>query len=462
MNRNVKSILRMAAALLIPLMLTGCEDILGIWDKPTPAVEEPMSSTDVNVTVTCAIAGSDVTFAAGDKLYVTGTGIKGVIEIQSGAGTANATFSGSLSYTDGGTPADDLELTATLVNAQQTVGAEVSVDAAGAVTVNYPTTAYCIDITEAKQKYSRLTGTTTYGAKSFSLSQQTSFLDFVITFADGTLTNTALSTVVSNSGSAICTGNVTSVTESTKVVAKFVLPLATGITLTSAKVQMDSKEPIAIADGTLTGNVVNVNGTIQFTLAALKTMINSGTDCSAYIGYQVNSDGIIAASDVSGTLIGYVAYISTTDVDTDVSGSRILVIANSDDAWGAWGSKGTSRGLTTDGPTGYSFTNTLQAYGNSADTGHPAAYNAWNHSAAIPTGGSTPAHWFLPTQNQLNSIITAVGGFSQMTKVGWYYDHHWTSTEYNDNHAIRIDNAGIFPDAYYKESVCLVRACFAY
>ena len=198
------------------------------------------------------------------------------------------------------------------------------------------------------------------------------------------------------------------------------------------------------------------------TLASLKSMINSGIDCSAYIGYQVNSDGVIAASGVSGTLIGYIGYISTTDVDTGVSGSRILVVASSDDAWGAWGSKGTSRGLTTDGPTGYSFTNTLQAYGNSPSTGHPAAYNAWNHSAAIPIGGATPAHWFLPTQNQLNSIITAVGGFSQMTKIGWCYDHHWTSTEYNEDHAVRIDNAGKFPDAYYKETDGLVRACFAY
>ena len=203
--------------------------------------------------------------------------------------------------------------------------------------------------------------------------------------------------------------------------------------------------------------------TVTFlTLASLKSMINSGIDCSAYIGYQVNSDGVIAASGVSGTLIGYIGYISTTDVDTGVSGSRILVVASSDDNWGEWGSKGISRGLTTDGPTGYSFTNTLQAYGNSPSTGHPAAYNAWNHSAAIPIGGATPAHWFLPTQNQLNSIITAVGGFSQMTKIGWYYDHHWTSTEYNADYAVRIDNAGKFPDAYYKESYCLVRACFAY
>lgn len=241
------------------LALTGC----GVADN---ALEEILngagtsSSEPSNEVVTCTITASDILFAAGDKLYVSGTGISGVLDIESGAGTASATFSGSLTYTGDGSPADDLALTATLVNAQQTVGTEVSVDADGIVTVNYPTTAYCANMTEAK-KYSYLTGTSTYGEKSFSLSQQTAFLDFVITFDDGTVNGTTLSAVVSNNGSAICTGNVTTITESTNVVAKFVLPLASGTTLSNANVKLGSKQAIAIDDGTLTGNVVNLNKT---------------------------------------------------------------------------------------------------------------------------------------------------------------------------------------------------------
>ncbi len=101
MKRNVKSILGIVFILFILQMMTGCDEILGEWDKPTPAVVEPTSSTSFNVTVSCAITGSDITFAAGDKLYITGTGIKGAIEIQSGAGTANATFSGSFHILEG-------------------------------------------------------------------------------------------------------------------------------------------------------------------------------------------------------------------------------------------------------------------------------------------------------------------------------------------------------------------------
>jgi len=126
-------------------------------------------------------------------------------------------------------------------------------------------------------------------------------------------------------------------------------------------------------------------------LSELKTAINGGTDCSSYIGWEVNSAGAIAESGISGTKIGYVAYVSTSDVDAGVSGSRILVIAAADAGTSiAWGSKGTSRGLTADDLNGYSKTNTLQDYGSEA---HPAAYAAWNYSATIPSGGATPAHW---------------------------------------------------------------------
>ena len=239
--------------------ITSCEELFGEWEKPVVVNEpsDPVSPT--NDEVACTITGSDILFATGDKLYVSGSNISGILELQAGAGTTSATFSGSLNYTGSGTPSDDLTLNATLVTAQQTVGTEISVDANGVVTVNYPTTSYCANVTEAGQKYSRLTGTTTYGAKSFSLSQQTAFLNFVITFDDGTDTDTSLSAVVSNSGSAISAGNVTTVTESGKVVAKFVLPLASGTTLTNAIVKMGNKQTIAIDDATLAGNVSNMN-----------------------------------------------------------------------------------------------------------------------------------------------------------------------------------------------------------
>lgn len=268
-----KNMLWAALSMTAALVMTACSsddnDIV-----ETPAAPQAQKTIPYTVTVsddatTRATVSDDPTdrklyFATGDKLYITGTGIQGVLDLKAGdAGKATgATFSGELTYTGGGTPAEDLELTATLVSAQQTEGTQVSVDDEGAVTVNYPTAAYCATISDAVQQYSRLTGTSTYGAKAFTLTQQTAFLNFVITFEDGTATGKTLPAKVSNGGSAVCTANVTTATESGKVVAKFVLPVAAGTTLSSATVTMGGKAAIAFgASQTLTGKVYNVKKT---------------------------------------------------------------------------------------------------------------------------------------------------------------------------------------------------------
>ncbi len=169
-------------------------------------------------------------------------------------------------------------------------------------------------------------------------------------------------------------------------------------------------------------------------LSELKTAINGGTDCSSYIGWKVNSAGAIAESGISGTKIGYVAYVSTSDVDADVSGSRILVIASADAAATTltWGSDGTARGVeaveNANDLNGYSNTNTLQGYGSEA---HPAAYAAWNYSATIPSGGASPAHWFMPTKKQWENMRDAKGGaYSAMATAYGIDGNYWTSNEY--------------------------------
>ena len=267
MKKN--SFLWAALSMTAALVMTACSNDDNANESPVQ--QSTVKTIPYSVTVnegatTRATVDSDnktLKFADGDKLYVTGTNIKGVLDIQTGTGTASATFSGDLTYSGSGTPASDLSLTATLVSAQQTDGSEVTINATtGAVTVNYPTTSYCGDAATAVQKYSNLTGTSTYGLKSFPLTQQTAFLNFVITFEDGTTTGTGLSAVVSNNSAAICTANVTTTTESEKVVAKFVLPVASGTTLSSANVKFGDKAAISFgASQTLDGKVYNVTKT---------------------------------------------------------------------------------------------------------------------------------------------------------------------------------------------------------
>ena len=267
---KTKNMLWAVLSMTAALVMTACSSDDNMVETPA-APQDEVKTIPYSVTVndgaatTRATVDSDnktLRFATGDKLYITGTNVKGVLEITSGVGeTTGATFSGDLTYTGEGSPASDLSLTATLVSAQQNVGIEVSVDAALAVTVNYPTTAYCDDVATAVQKYSRLTGTSTYGEKSFTLSQQTAFLNFVITFEDGTATGTELSAVVKNGETTLCTANRTTATESEKVVAKFVLPVASGTTLSGATVKMGDKAALTINDATLAGKVYNVKKT---------------------------------------------------------------------------------------------------------------------------------------------------------------------------------------------------------
>ena len=218
---------------------------------------------------------------------------------------------------------------------------------------------------------------------------------------------------------------------------------------------VDSSTPL------VKGKIYNITrSATATTLSELKTAIDAGKNCSCYTGWEVNSAGAIAASSVSGTKIGYVAYVSTSDVDAGVSGSRILVIASADAAANpTWGSKGTSRDLTADDLNGYSKTNTLQGYGSEA---HPAAYAAWKYSAAIPSGGATPAHWFMPTKKQWENMRDAKGGtYNAMAAAYGISGNYWTSTEASNNNAWRfVTNNNM--QSNVKSNNYNVRSIFAY
>ena len=397
MTMKTKNMLWAALSMTAALVMTACSNDDNVTETP----QAPSTSKTIPYTVTVnggattrATVDSDnktLKFADGDKLYVTGTNIKGVLDIQTGATTASATFSGDLTYSGEGSPADDLALTATLVSAQQTVGTQVSVDDAGAVTVNYPTTAYCTSVNDAVQKYSNLTGTSNYSSKSFTLTQQTAFLNFVITFNDGTTTGNELSAVVSNNSAVICTANVTTTTESEKVVAKFVLPVAKGTTLSSANVKFGDKAAISFgASQTLDGKVYNVKKT-----QATATPTLSLTSPS--VGQVIGSDGknYAAASVPSGvTKVAMIAY---------VSGSNGLAIALADEGKLNWATaKSTCEAKTP------AFTNGTWKLPSQAE---------WNQMFSANGG-------FEESYGGLNTAITTAGGTALLEKGTGY----WSST----------------------------------
>ena len=451
MKKN--SFLWAALSMTAALAMTACSN------DDNDMTEAPVApSTSKTIPYTVTVGGDEATtratvdgnnktlyFAEGDKLYITGENIKGVLDLQDGGAgeTSNVTFSGDLEYTGGGSPAADLALTATLVSAQQTVGTQVSVNAAGAVTVNYPTTAYCSSINDAVQKYSNLTGTSTYGARAFTLTQQTAFLNFVITFEDATTTGTELTAVVNNNSSDICSASVTTETVSGNVVAKFVLPVAAGTTLSSAKVTMGSKAAISFgASQELEGKVYNVTKTQA---APAYTMAANAT-----------------AGDV-GKLICTDGHIHTYNADAACTKSRVAMIAYVGSETGVAGyTHGLALALTDESSSGMSWNDAKTACTNK------------NISATVES-----ASWMLPSKDQWNKMIDACknvlgdnddsrdlrDGFTSVGGSNLESKDYWSSTEYEyDSNEAWMFNFGY--DCWYDypkgTAYPQVRACLAF
>ncbi|MBQ9656557.1 MAG: hypothetical protein IJV38_11150 [Prevotella sp.] len=268
----------MAAA----LMTTACSsDDDSTVVTPKPAADQTVKSIPYTVTVgqgtttRASVADDDVTlqFADGDKLYVEDNSgsVYGCLTLQSGdAGKATgATFSGDLNYT-GDEPADNLQLTATLVGINDEL-ANVSGDKVMGFE-NYPTT-ICATMAEAVQKYCKLTGSSTYGAKNFALSQETAFLKFSVTLEDGTTNGATVPVVIKNGSTTIGTGSVTATGENQfiDIKADFVLPVANGTTIAAGSTMCvanvgEDTESITYSSTakTLSGGVYTITKTKDF------------------------------------------------------------------------------------------------------------------------------------------------------------------------------------------------------
>ena len=273
---------------------------------------------------------------------------------------------------------------------------------------------------------------------------------------------------------------------------------------------VDSDGKVKITQGATSGSTATITATVTptdnftfenpsvtytltvssaaYTISQLKTDAGNGSG-SEHLGYEVWSNGDlihkdsgVTTTDGSATKVGYVAYLSSNDVDTGVSGSRILVLSAVDvgnkTSWGPELRCSSHTLSDNNSLCGYSNTSTMVNCANE----HLAAKAAWNYSAAIPSGGATPVHWFMPSFKQYKVMIAAFDpnvnnsdnkSFPNFMKnMDWEHDSYWTSTETGSvplAHALYASGSRdsgtddpIFIAGKNKSNSLRVRACFAY
>lgn len=263
-------------------------------------------------------------FTAGDKLYLEGENIHGVLTLKAGeeGKHSGASFEGDLTYAGSGTPDDDLALNAILVSTNDKLH---TITDNRVTATEYPTTAITSTLADAVEQYGNFTGASTYGARSFTVHQQSTFLNFIITLLDNTTAGTTLTIDVHNNGSTLRTGTVTTATVSDNVVAQFVATLPPNTVMNDAYVKLGDKAANAFG-GTMTmaGNMIY---NIRRTVATAKPLDKVTAED---IGKVICSDGniypIVNACPYPYKASGMIAYVGTatqptaTNINASMSG----------------------------------------------------------------------------------------------------------------------------------------------
>ena len=187
----MKSRVFLYAALFFAAVSVSCSK-----EDYTPE-EEPVVNKESTISYTVTVKegastraslnGKSYIFQADDKLYVTGDNdnVHGILNLIAGAGTGSATFSGDLNYPEGTTPDPKLKLNATLVSSTDKIH-DITTRPGFVNATTYPTSvnALASSLTEAVEWYSDFTGEGEYEEKSFTLHQNSAFLDFTVKYVD--------------------------------------------------------------------------------------------------------------------------------------------------------------------------------------------------------------------------------------------------------------------------------------
>ena len=377
-------------------------------------------------------------FEAGDKLIVAGENIKGELTLKSGdeGKSSGVTFEGELEYT-GGEPTAETALTATLVSS--TDGIHTVTDKA-VTTTSYAGT-LCATRAEAVQQLSDFQGSSTYGDRNFSLSQKSAFLDFTVTMEDGTAAGTSLTVSIKNDGSEMVSGNVTTETSGSAVVAHFIAGLAGGTTLTNATVQLDSHTALSIVAskefaGNKFYNVARTQTVVTYPEGALGGQFTIDASGTKVVFSQGNLQAVFASANATTCTWQFAAnqydYIGNAAANTAV-GAGTVTTAGTVDLFGWVGASSTWTDLRKYGICNSTTTN---AYGNVANED---LKNDWG-SLAISNGGNTAnSGWRTLTSAEWTYLFNT----RSASTVGGTANARYAKAQVNSKYGVIL-----FPDSY--------------
>ena len=281
--------------------------------------------------------------------------------------------------------------------------------------MNYPhNSSYCTSVNDAVQQYSRLTGTSTYGAKSFTLNQNTAFLNFEVTYLDGTPAGANPSPEVLFDNSITYTGAVTTTTVNGKVVAQFVLPVPAGTTVNLLILKISSTTFFTDVNQKFTGRVYNVRK--KKTAPSLRL-----TDPA--VGQVICRNGMnLTSLPKNMKAFAKICYVK--------DGHGLALAMTDEEGSQNW------------------------------DTAKSAA-------AAYPLEFSSGETWKLPSKDEWDLMINAAGSFTKLCNGFESFGGtnlqdmpYWSSTAVDDNNAYSINSMGWTPQT--KDGGALVRACLSF
>lgn len=352
----------------ILLMLAGVL-ALSCTREPSPGHDSPetgfktihykvqVSSSGISKATT-AENDTRYVFQATDALYVSSTDpdsgdvqLFGVLTLISGSGETTAYFEGNLVGVNEFVPDSDTPINVTLVSSED----RIHTTSEGQLTdTSYPSGEYGSTLADAVEKYSNFTCSTTFGATRFTLTQQSAFLLFTVSFKRTEVPVSAPVTAkVFNNGEAnpIWQGEVSATAlGNARSRVDFVVAFPGGSTsLTDAELSViwgnganDHKE-FAIDNKVLAvnnyytvprttidlGNPFHIRAKEDGTSITFKTTYNTGSGDIQYLSYDL---GVEDWTDYDGSSLAlskdYVVYFKGTRTTCDCIGATQLFTAN--------------------------------------------------------------------------------------------------------------------------------------